>query len=302
LKFMHSRNPKIIHRDLKSPNILMASLNENDAVVCKVSDFGESLAAATKALGREKLANPVWCSPEMMKGESYNEKADVFSFGIVLWELAARKMPYDEFEVSKSKFMSALEDAIIKGLRPTIPSDCPIPVRDLIRECWQADPDLRPNFDEIYITLGGIRSTINSDSTLMSNFSTEPVPFKSSAHRPVSVAVGVSPVKISQVPPRKVVSPPPRKVVSPPPASKPPPPSVPGSPPKNVVSASPQRNVVSPSPNPPPTPTAPKPSVQSPPPLHPRTVSTPVMVSPMAKNARSLPLPIPPTKKTDGQT
>lgn len=46
----------------------MASFNENEEIVCKVSDFGESIAAATKALGREKLANPLWLSPEIMRG------------------------------------------------------------------------------------------------------------------------------------------------------------------------------------------------------------------------------------------
>lgn len=49
----------------------MASFNENEEIVCKVSDFGESIAAATKALGREKLANPLWLSPEIMRGTKY---------------------------------------------------------------------------------------------------------------------------------------------------------------------------------------------------------------------------------------
>lgn len=72
----------------------MVSFSEDSHVVCKVSDFGESLVVATKALGRDKLANPAWCSPEIMKGDAYTEKADVFSMGIVMWELLTQKLPY----------------------------------------------------------------------------------------------------------------------------------------------------------------------------------------------------------------
>lgn len=72
----------------------MVSSFEESPVVCKVSDFGESLAVATKASGRDKLANPAWCAPEIMKGEPYTEKADVFSLGIVLWEILTRQLPY----------------------------------------------------------------------------------------------------------------------------------------------------------------------------------------------------------------
>jgi len=153
LNYMHSMNPKIIHRDLKSPNILMVSLNESSDIICKVSDFGESLAVASKASGREKLGNPVWCSPEIMRSQPYTEKTDVFSFGIILWELIARSAPYGEYDIAKSAFMAQFEDEIIRGLRPTIPNHCPPNFSKLIQECWQDDPDCRPNFGTILASL-----------------------------------------------------------------------------------------------------------------------------------------------------
>eukprot|EP01114_Cavostelium_apophysatum_P023321 TRINITY_DN8743_c0_g1_i4.p1 TRINITY_DN8743_c0_g1~~TRINITY_DN8743_c0_g1_i4.p1 ORF type:complete len:2119 (-),score=526.12 TRINITY_DN8743_c0_g1_i4:35-6391(-) len=153
LKFMHTRSPKVIHRDLKSPNILMVSFNERAELVCKVGDFGESIAVATEATGRDNLANPLWLSPEMMKQLPFNEKTDVFSFAMVMIELLTRKLPYDEHEISRSSFRAQFEDQIIKGLRPTIPSDTPEIFAKLIRDCWQHDQDRRPDFATILSTL-----------------------------------------------------------------------------------------------------------------------------------------------------
>ena len=84
-----------------------------------------------------------------MKKEQYTEKADVFSFGVILWELLCRSKPFDEFEIAKTGFVSQLEDAIIDGLRPTIPDNCPPKYKDLIEDCWHGDPKARPNFEEI---------------------------------------------------------------------------------------------------------------------------------------------------------
>jgi len=166
LRFLHNRIPKIIHRDLKSPNCLMVSLSENDDIVCKLTDFGESLTVATKASGRANVANPAWCAPEVMRGLPYTEKADIFSMGILLWELASRQLPYSEFEVSKSRFVSQFEDAILDGLRPTIPIDCPEFMAALIVDCWKEDPDLRPPIEEISRVLARSLKEPNASSFL----------------------------------------------------------------------------------------------------------------------------------------
>jgi len=175
IKYLHGFNPKICHRDLKSPNILMLSdLSDNAEVVCKVSDFGETRAVVTSALGRDKLSNPIWLSPEIMRGEEYTEKADVYSFGIILWEILTGGLPFDEFPVAHSSFMYQLEDEIMNGLRPTIPSDANQDYTNLIKDCWQNDPLKRPNFPEIYQRLlnmqpNGISSHSSNSSSTVGN-------------------------------------------------------------------------------------------------------------------------------------
>jgi len=164
MRFLHSYQPKICHRDLKTPNILMAVKDPYASVevVCKVSDFGESRFVATSGQGRENLANPLWLAPEVMRGGEYTEKCDVYSFGIMLWEILTLKEPYSEYPVAKSTFMSHLEDAIIGGLRPTIPKSCPAEYRFLIESAWADDPSKRPGFDTIYSQLAKMRTVKNT--------------------------------------------------------------------------------------------------------------------------------------------
>lgn len=107
----------------------------------------------TKAVGREKLGNPIWCAPEIMKGEEYSEKADVYSLGILFSEIASRIIPFSDLDVYRSKFFYAMEDAIIKGLRPTIPDSTPSTFATIIQSCWAPDPEQRPTMQEVFFIL-----------------------------------------------------------------------------------------------------------------------------------------------------
>ena len=140
MAFLHGTEPPIIHRDLKSPNVLMASLDPAAPAVAKVADFGLSQALASTTSGRS-VANPVWLAPEIMKREEYTEKADVYSYGVMLWEAATRKNYFGEIS-----FMSAIENRVIDGQRPPIPDDCHPALRRLIESCWAGNPDQRPSF------------------------------------------------------------------------------------------------------------------------------------------------------------
>lgn len=144
MKYLHTASwPPIIHRDLKTPNVLIDSLDERAEVIAKVADFGLSQVLASTTQGRS-VANPVWLAPEIMKAEEYTEKADVYSFGVMLYELASRQDFFGD-----SKFMSALENRVIEGERPIIPSSTPPEFTKLIQECWDGDPEKRPSFIEI---------------------------------------------------------------------------------------------------------------------------------------------------------
>ena len=80
-----------------------------------------------------------------MQFQEFNEKCDVYSYGIVLWEILTREEPFGQY-TSFSEFKEAV---CIRGERPTIPEDCPGSLKDLIVNCWNKEPSLRPSFKEI---------------------------------------------------------------------------------------------------------------------------------------------------------
>jgi len=135
--FIHQKF-SIIQRDLKARNVLVDThLN------AKVADFGLSRLKDEDA-GMTACGTPAWTAPEIVKLEQYDEKVDVYSFGIVLWELIAREEPYDGQGGVQVAYL-----AVEEGLRPEIPKHCPDLYRKLIEECWEENPDNRPQFGEI---------------------------------------------------------------------------------------------------------------------------------------------------------
>lgn len=105
MQFLHTYpKPPVIHRDLRSPNIFVVSLNfdeergcESTEVNCKVADFGLSQQVFTKLT--EVLLTWQWMAPEVIEPEgAYDERADIYSYGILLWEIATREFPYWEYD------------------------------------------------------------------------------------------------------------------------------------------------------------------------------------------------------------
>ncbi|XP_071943176.1 mitogen-activated protein kinase kinase kinase 13-like [Antedon mediterranea] len=130
---------KILHRDLKSPNVLVAN---NDIV--KISDFGTSRQLNEKSTKMSFAGTVAWMAPEVIRNEPCSEKVDVWSFGVVLWELLTGEMPYKDVDSS----------AIIWGvgsnsLQLPIPSTCPDGFKLLMKQCWNAKPNNRPSFRQI---------------------------------------------------------------------------------------------------------------------------------------------------------
>ena len=85
-------------------------------------------------------------APEVIEHNPYGEKADVFSFGILLWELLTGKVPYQEMTP-----LQAAIGVVQKGLRPTIPQDCPPPLANIMRQCWAKNPKDRPSFESLKV-------------------------------------------------------------------------------------------------------------------------------------------------------
>ena len=85
-------------------------------------------------------------APEVIEHNPYREKADVFSFGITMWELLTARVPYEQMTP-----LQAAVGVVQKGLRPTIPPACPEALAALLRDCWQKDPRERPPFEALKV-------------------------------------------------------------------------------------------------------------------------------------------------------
>jgi len=142
MKYLHTLDPPVLHLDLKSPNILMSSL-ENSDVVCKVTDFGTAQATYFPLTTRF-VDNPTWLAPETLQRRPYYTAADVYSFGVILYEIATRKEFFGE-----ERFFSQIEKNVLSGNRPDIPPSVPTAIAELISQCWSSNPAQRPSFANI---------------------------------------------------------------------------------------------------------------------------------------------------------
>lgn len=140
MDYLHQHN--IIHRDLKSANLLI----DSDQVI-KVADFGVARFESQHGDMTAETGTYRWMAPEVINHRPYDNKADVFSFAIVLWELATSKVPYDNL----TPLQAAL--GVRQGLRPEIPSGLNPTLADLMRRCWDVNPTKRPSFSDITFQL-----------------------------------------------------------------------------------------------------------------------------------------------------
>ncbi|XP_004348256.1 hypothetical protein CAOG_04428 [Capsaspora owczarzaki ATCC 30864] len=131
----------IVHRNLKSSNVLITS-----EMRAKVSDFGYArIRQETAAAHPPTEATLHYTAPELLTSENVpaDEKSDVFAFGIVAWETAARQLPY------KGMNDKAIRSAVNEGDRPDIPDDATPTLRALISRSWDQSPESRPTFSQL---------------------------------------------------------------------------------------------------------------------------------------------------------
>jgi len=144
LLLMHSR--KVLHRDLKSLNIL---LDEN--LRAKISDFGLSkVKTQSQAFSGLKVQNNVFGSlaykaPETYSANNpYTDKADIFALGLIFWEIATCFVPYEGYDPS------LIMSSVILGERLKIPSTCPMEFQKLIELCWSHNHNNRPTANIVF--------------------------------------------------------------------------------------------------------------------------------------------------------
>mmetsp|Transcript_18618 Transcript_18618/g.39994 ORF Transcript_18618/g.39994 Transcript_18618/m.39994 type:complete len:707 (-) Transcript_18618:573-2693(-) len=150
MQHLHQYN--VLHRDLKSANLLL-----DDMGSVKIADFGLSRVHETsgaKQILTGGLGTPQWMAPEVMLHMSYSQKADVYSFGMVMWECITQQVPYKDMPV-----LAASHGVAYQGLRPDIPKHVDERIAALIRSCWAPVADQRPSFEQI---VGVLQSMMDS--------------------------------------------------------------------------------------------------------------------------------------------
>ncbi|PRP86567.1 hypothetical protein PROFUN_05205 [Planoprotostelium fungivorum] len=139
---LHLHKENIIHRDLAVRNILLT-----ESLVPKVSDFGLSRAIqeSEDASQTQSMTGPIkWMSPESLFAKQYSSKSDVWSFGVVIWEIVTVEDPFKDLSP-----VDVAVGVVRDGLRLVVPSDIPPLLDSLMKSCWNQEPTDRPNFVQI---------------------------------------------------------------------------------------------------------------------------------------------------------
>ncbi|CAN0907543.1 Probable serine/threonine-protein kinase SIS8 [Linum grandiflorum] len=140
MNYLHRRNPPIVHRDLKSSNLLV---DKNWNV--KVGDFGLSKwKHATFLTARSGTGTPQWMAPEVLRNDPSDEKSDVYSFGVILWELMTVSVPWN-----KLNSMQVVGVVGFMDRRLELPEDLDPNIASIISDCWKSDPKQRPSFEDL---------------------------------------------------------------------------------------------------------------------------------------------------------
>ncbi|CAM4626507.1 megakaryocyte-associated tyrosine-protein kinase isoform X1 [Lepidochelys kempii] len=128
---------KLVHRDLAARNILISEEN-----VAKVSDFG---LAKVDPKGTDATKLPVkWTAPEALKHNKFSAKSDVWSYGILLWEVFSYgRAPYSKMTLKE------VTEMVEKGYRMEAPEECPPSLYTLMKTCWEIEPGKRPSFKKL---------------------------------------------------------------------------------------------------------------------------------------------------------
>ncbi|CAH2273401.1 tyrosine- kinase CSK [Pelobates cultripes] len=144
MEYLESNN--FVHRDLAARNVLVSEDN-----IAKVSDFG--LTKEASAIQDTSKLPVKWTAPEALREKLFSTKSDVWSFGILLWEIYSfGRVPYPRI---------ALKDVVPrveKGYKMDAPDGCPPVVYDVMKQCWHLDTNQRPSFRKLREQLEHIKA------------------------------------------------------------------------------------------------------------------------------------------------
>jgi len=139
MDYLHSLDPPVLHRDLKSPNILVHGSR------LAIADFG--LARYQERSDNQMTAETGsyrWMAPEVIRHEKYDAHCDVYSFAVLVWEMLTYSVPFEGMTPVEAAFAVAKH-----GKRPALPEGAPERITDVIKMCWMQDASMRPSFRKI---------------------------------------------------------------------------------------------------------------------------------------------------------
>ncbi|XP_069990443.1 mitogen-activated protein kinase kinase kinase 7-like isoform X1 [Penaeus vannamei] len=137
--YLHSIQPRpLLHRDLKPPNLLLTK----GAKILKVCDFGTACELST--IMSDNRGSAAWMAPEVFEGKLYTEKCDVYSWGIILWEVITRRVPFEDLGLAVRIMW-----AVHQKQRPPLVTGCPKLLENLMKRCWDHDHVKRPRMEEV---------------------------------------------------------------------------------------------------------------------------------------------------------
>lgn len=140
MAYLHSHNPPMIHRDLKTTNLLV-----DRGMNVKICDFGLSRIRSDTQMSAVGTVH--FSAPEVLRHEKYTEKVDLFSFGAVLWEL------YTRLPIFKGMPQIEVYKSVVDGIMPPVDESCDPRFKELMRQCWDTNPAKRPAFKEVIESL-----------------------------------------------------------------------------------------------------------------------------------------------------
>lgn len=142
INYLHKHQPQILHRDIKSSNLLLE--NRYEGYFVKICDFGmaKTRDETTKELP-SRMLTVAWAAPELWCGQSHTTQTDIYSLGIVYFEIATYQVPYAGWE----EF--AIRQSVLDGDRLELPDTVPDDFHSIIQKCWTHTPNDRPTCTDL---------------------------------------------------------------------------------------------------------------------------------------------------------
>jgi len=150
LAFLHSHSPPIIHRDIKSQNVLV----DESLRVAKLCDFGLAVKLSDASTTNAAAGTPSYMAPELFRGEACSLPSDVYAFGVMLNEIFSREIPFGGLDVGDVK------SKVGRGERPTSSLTCPRGIVQLANRCWAESRSERPQAVQVVALLRDLQGTL----------------------------------------------------------------------------------------------------------------------------------------------